>query len=281
MRGEIGAVDRAADPCDRSRETLTDVAAVERVGAVARERLECHGQVPLLEHLAGAGPATARTEDLRGLLVLGDAVTLFGDRLGEHVAHGEAVLGVADRGGERAIEAEAAVVGEKIGEPGDESGHGRDRGTLARELRAEALGVEGVRRGARTVVRGHLARPRVVEQREHIAADRGAMRHDHGADRGSGDGGIGGVAAFAESGETSGRREVMSARDQTVRGSDRAASRQQSSMVLKGRTRSRCARPQLRPPRCRSRGSASRAAAAPSARGRARAGRSRSADFPA
>lgn len=74
MRGQVGAVDRTADRRDRRREALTEIAAIERVRAVAGDG-RCCREVPLLEHLARTGPAPARTEDLCGLLVARDPVS--------------------------------------------------------------------------------------------------------------------------------------------------------------------------------------------------------------
>src|SRR5207237_5755196 len=170
------------------------------------------GEVPLLKHLSGAGPAAARAEDLSGLLVASDAVSFTGDRIGKDIAHRKAVLGITDGRSERALETEEAMVRGKIGEPRDESGDRRDRRALRWELCAEALRIEAVRGRARAVVRSHLARSRVVEEREHVTTDRGAMRHHHRANRRRGDSSVGGVAALTERGETSGCREVMSAR---------------------------------------------------------------------
>ena len=249
MRGEVGAVDRTADGCDGGREAFSKIASVEHIRAVAGDGPERRREIGLLEHLSCASPAATGTEELRGLVVVCEALPFFADRLGEYVAHRKAVLGVSDRGSESAIEAETAVVGDEIGESRDKSRDGRDRGAGRRESGAEGVGVEPVWCRAGAVVHGHVARSRVVRQREHVAADRRAMRHDDSADRGRGDRRVGRVSALAQSGHARGRCEVMSARDQTVRSSDRSAGRQLPSMVLKGRMGSRHARPERRPRR--------------------------------
>src|SRR5207248_10079629 len=126
----IGAVDRTADTRDRRGEAFAEIAAIERVRAVARDGLETDGEVPLLKHLSGAGPAAARAEDLSGLLVASDAVSFPGDRIGKDIAHRKAVLGITDRRSERALETEADMVGATLCEPPDERGHHGDRRDL-------------------------------------------------------------------------------------------------------------------------------------------------------
>src|SRR5437879_13579558 len=69
MRGKVGPVDHPADRPDRGREAVAELAAIERVGAVASDRSECRREVGLLEHLAGTSPSAARTKELRRLLV--------------------------------------------------------------------------------------------------------------------------------------------------------------------------------------------------------------------
>ena len=249
MGGEVGPVDHAAGRGDGGREALSEIASIERVGAVAGDGPERHGEIGLLEHLARAGPASSGSEELRRLVVKGETPSLLDDRIGEHVAHRETAFGVSDRGSESAIEAEAALVGNEVGDPRKQPGHGGDGRALRRETRSEGVGVKPMRRGSRAVVHGDLAGFRVVREREHVAAHRRAVGHDHGAHGGRGGRGIGRAAALAQGGQAGGRCEVMSARDQTIGSSDRWASGHLRSMVLKGRMRSRHARPELRPRR--------------------------------
>src|SRR5207249_5690254 len=171
VRGEIDLRDRAAGGIDPRGEPLGELAAIERLGTAGRDGMERRGEVGLLEHLAGARPATAWTEDPRCLLVVGEALALGGDRGGESVAHREAVLGVADRRLERAIEAEPAMLARQVREPRDDARDGREDRALPRERVAEPLAVDGLRRRAGAVVRGHVTRPRVVDEREHVAAE--------------------------------------------------------------------------------------------------------------
>jgi hypothetical protein len=73
------------------------------------------------------------------------------------------------------------------------------------------------------------------------------MGHDDRAHGGGGRRGIGRAPALTKRGKTSRRGEVMSARDETIRGTDGWASGHLYSMVLKVRMRSRPAKRQLRP----------------------------------
>src|SRR6267143_1768592 len=97
MRGEVGTVDRAADRRDGGGETFAEVAAIERIRAVAGDGPKRHREIGLLKHLSGAGPPAAGTEELRGLLIVREPLGFFADRPGENVADGKAVLGVSDR----------------------------------------------------------------------------------------------------------------------------------------------------------------------------------------
>src|SRR5207247_2648401 len=144
--------------------------------------------VGLLQELASSRKATARTEDARALLVETRAAVY--ESLGEPIAHREPFLGVLDRRRERALEAEPAMVVHQVRERREHSGHGRDARTALRVAVRERVEVESARGSARSVVRLHLARARVVHQREEIAADAGAMWLRHGADRRGGDRGV-------------------------------------------------------------------------------------------
>jgi len=220
MRCKVSPVDQPADRRDRGRETLAELAAIELVGAVAGDRAKGRREVGLLEHLAGARPPTSGTEHSRGFVVARESFAFFRGRGSEHVADREAVLGVRDRRCERAIEAETPVVRGEIGQAGDETRDGSDARALIGERGTEALPIERVRRGTRSVVGGDLARSRVIDEREDVPADRRAMRHDDRADRSRGDRGVSGATPVTERGKARGRRQVVAARDECVRGTD-------------------------------------------------------------
>src|SRR5207249_9978479 len=94
----------------------------------------------LLQDLAGARKATARTEDARAFLV--ETRAAVDEAFSEPIAHREPFLGVLDRRRERTLEAEPSVVVDEIGECGEGSGHGRDAGPAARVTIRERVAFE-------------------------------------------------------------------------------------------------------------------------------------------
>src|SRR5439155_287802 len=115
VRREIDRRDHAAGGIDPRGEPLGEFPAIERLGTTGGDGMERRGEVGLLEHLAGARPATAWTEDPRCLLVVGEALALGGDRGGGGVAS------VAKRGEPRG--------GGEVMSARDQAVGGADRGT--------------------------------------------------------------------------------------------------------------------------------------------------------
>ena len=219
MSGEIFEPDVPAQRRQRVREAGAEIAAVERGDAAGHDFAECLREIGLLQDLAGARKATARTEDARALLV--ETRAAVDESLGEPIAHREPFLGVLDRRRQRALEAEPAVIVHQVRERREHSWHGGDARPALRVAVRERVEVESARGSARSVVRLHLARARVVHQREEIAADAGAMWLRHGAHRRRGDRGVDGAPAFAQHREARRGGEVVIGRHQPVHRADR------------------------------------------------------------
>ena len=167
----------------------------------------------LLQDLAGAREATDRTEDARALLV--ETRAAVDESFREAVAHRESFFRVLDRRREHALEAEAAVVGHQV------AGHRSNARPTLWEAVRERSEVERFRCRARAVVRLHLSSARVVDQREEVAADPGAVRLRHGAHSRGRDRRVDGAAAITKDGDACGGREMVVGRHQSVHRTDR------------------------------------------------------------
>src|SRR5882762_3999650 len=87
MSGEIVERDVPAHRCESLGDARTKDAAVERGGAVRDHLAERLREILLLQDLAGAREASARTEDARALFI--EARTAVDESFGEAIAHRE------------------------------------------------------------------------------------------------------------------------------------------------------------------------------------------------
>ncbi len=274
VRPEVFFTDPAAEEPDTAGDPRRKRTRIEGTGTIRADGPERRGEVGLLEDLPRSGAPAARQIRPRTLGIGPEPATLLSDRRREPIAHRKAVFGVADARRKRATQAEAAVSGNDVGPGRRRSG---DRG----QIRA-AIGVTGCvvlrveRRGRRTgaVVGRDRARAGVVDEGEHVAADRGAVRKHDRADRRGGDRRIRRGAAVPQGRQAGCGREVMATGNDAVGGTDRRAMRRaerHAAMVsaacdgairrpVRARQR-RDATGTLRPPRRRSQAQATRAAA--------------------
>ena len=108
MRCEIFERDVTAHRREPIGEARTESAAVERRGPVGDDLAQRLREIGLLQDLAGARQPAARTEDAMAFLI--EARAAVDESLREAVADGKAFLRVLDRGRERALETQPAVV---------------------------------------------------------------------------------------------------------------------------------------------------------------------------
>jgi len=148
---------------------------------------------------------------------------------GDARGDGKSVLGVVDRGRERAIEGKASmrVEDRRPGVDRARHGHGvdrvaRDGGDAPRHERLE----RGARAGAAGAVVAPDRLPRHVQHAEAIAADAGHLRLDHAQHRDRGHRRVGCVTARAQRLDGGKARQRVRGRGHALAGDDRRAARQ-------------------------------------------------------
>ncbi len=183
MRGEIFQRVQAADAAQGLDHVGGDLAGIERIAAVLRNRAQRLAQFRLMDHVAGHRRLAVRQQIPLGVGAVLQFLELVLPVEGYAGRDDIALFGCLDRGLQQGVEAHLAVVAKdrvpRINRAGntDRMGRGqRHRVDLALEI---PFGLGRHRRAAGAVIGHDLALALRLDQRETIAADAGRLRLDH------------------------------------------------------------------------------------------------------
>ena len=227
--GEIVRRDETAAPLQVVRDRATDRAAVKRVASAARDLFERRGQRGILEDVAGRGRFPARQKDFRRVRVARQHLRLVAPLPGDDLGDAIAVARVADRRLDRLRQRDRAVLRQQrvpaVHDAGDAHGQLATVGDLVEMTAAEFVERRRRRGAAARVEAVHALRPRVVHDREQVAADAVHRRLDDREHRGGGDRRVDRVAARLQHMQSRGARQRLTRGDRAVSGEHDGARR--------------------------------------------------------
>ncbi len=202
MAREILARVQAALGAQAAHDVVGDPAAIEGIGAVARDRLHGLGEGGEGDAVAGARRLALGQQDGARGRIGAQPVDVAAPIGGDPGRDREALGGERDRGLQQPVDAELAVIVGEAAPRLDRARHRHRMHAVGRDLAdaaiQEPLGAGGGGRAAGAVIGDDLVAALGRDQHEAIAADAGHGGLDH-AERGSGgDGGIDRVAAGAQ-----------------------------------------------------------------------------------
>src|SRR2546427_4979049 len=135
VRREVVRGEHATRRFERGDEKLTQLAAIEDLGAMVRDQPQGAREIWLREHLAGARWSAAGQKRGGAARIRGQDVAMRGNGGGEQVADGEALLRIPHRRIERAGEIERAVPGQQLGPRRENAGYGHQlRASLGKTI---------------------------------------------------------------------------------------------------------------------------------------------------
>ena len=227
VRGEIFQRVQAADAAQGLDHVVGDLAAVERVAAVLRDRAQRLAEFRLVDHVAGHRRLAVRQQIALGVGAVLQFLELVLPVEGDARRDDVALFRGLDRGLQQGVEPELAVIAQDRIPGIDRAGNAdrmrrgqRHRIDLALEI---PFGRRGHRRAAGAVIGDDLALALRLNQRKTIAADAGRLRLDDPEQRAGRDRGVRRGAAGTHHLDRRQRGQRVRRRHHRVLGMDRGA----------------------------------------------------------